>query len=302
MGDLETEIHRLAGREFNIGSPKQLGEVLFDEMGLRARQEGQDRRLCHRRRRAGGRWPPQGHALPQQVLDWRQIAKLKSTYADALVEQINPQTGRVHTSLRAGRHRRPAGSPRPIPTCRTSRSAPRRAARSAAPSSPSRGMCCCRSTIRRSSCASPPHVAEIEPLKQAFRDGADIHALTASPGVRRAGRGHGPDGPPPRQGDQFRHHLRHQPASAWRSSSASRRARPRLHRGLFRALSRHPRLHGADQAEGAPGQGYVTTLFGRRCHMPGINDSNPARAQLHGAGGDQRAAAGHAPPTSSSGR
>ena len=81
------------------------------------------------------------HDLPARVLDWRQLPKLKSTYTDALIEEINPGTGRVHTSLFAGGARRPGGSPRTIPTCRTSRSAPRKAARSAAPSSPSRAMC-----------------------------------------------------------------------------------------------------------------------------------------------------------------
>src|SRR5262245_33171119 len=98
LAELETQIHKLAGHEFNIGSPKQLGEVLFDEMGLPGGKKGKTGAYATGadvlEDLAG-----QGHDLPARVLDWRQIAKLKSTYADALVEQINPQTGRVHTSF-----------------------------------------------------------------------------------------------------------------------------------------------------------------------------------------------------------
>ncbi|MDA0339030.1 MAG: DNA polymerase I, partial [Proteobacteria bacterium] len=95
---LEKEIHTLAGREFNIGSPKQLGEILFDEMGIESRRKG----------KSGARstgadilddLAAQGHEMPTKVLEWRQLSKLKSTYSDTLPEQINPQTGRVHTSF-----------------------------------------------------------------------------------------------------------------------------------------------------------------------------------------------------------
>ena len=82
----------------------------------------------------------QGHDLPARVLDWRQLSKLKSTYTDALQTAINPETGRVHTSY-SSLARPPGGWPRPTRTCRTSRSAPRRAAGSARPSSPSRATC-----------------------------------------------------------------------------------------------------------------------------------------------------------------
>ena len=98
----------------------------------------------------------QGHALPRRSCDWRQLSKLKGTYTDTLVARVDAETGRVHTSLHAGRRRDRAGWPRPSPTCRTSRSAPRRAARSARPSSPSRATCCSAPTTRRSSCACWP--------------------------------------------------------------------------------------------------------------------------------------------------
>lgn len=96
---LEEEIHKLAGRKFTIGSPKQLGEILYEEMSLAGgKKTGKS-----------GAWATgadvledlaaQGHDLPAKVLDWRQLSKLKSTYTDALVDQINPETGRIHTSL-----------------------------------------------------------------------------------------------------------------------------------------------------------------------------------------------------------
>ena len=97
LGELEQEIHKLAGRPFNVGSPKQLGEILFDEMGLEGGQKGKSGSY------ATGvdvleSLSAQGHQLPGRVLEWRHLEKLRTTYADALVEQINPKTKRIHTS------------------------------------------------------------------------------------------------------------------------------------------------------------------------------------------------------------
>src|SRR3984885_14409610 len=96
MGVMEKDCHRLAGFEFNVGSPKQLGEVLFDKMNLPGGK-----------RMKTGAWgtdssvlqalADQGHELPGRILEWRQLQKLKSTYADSLVNDINPETRRVHT-------------------------------------------------------------------------------------------------------------------------------------------------------------------------------------------------------------
>ena len=151
---LESEIHALAGHPFTIGSPKQLGEVLFDEMGLQAGRKGKSGTYS-----TGAdileELAAQGHDLPARVLDWRQLTKLKSTYTDALIEHIDPATRRVHTTFTMTAANTADCRPT-TPTCRTSRSAPRRAGASAAPSSPRRARCCCRPTIRRSSCASSP--------------------------------------------------------------------------------------------------------------------------------------------------
>ena len=103
LAGLEAEVHELAGEEFNIGSPKQLGEILFDKMNLPGGKKNKsgsystDANVLEDL--AAG-----GNALPTRVLEWRQIAKLKSTYSDALVEQINPATGRIHTSYSMACH------------------------------------------------------------------------------------------------------------------------------------------------------------------------------------------------------
>ena len=97
MAALEAEVHRLAGHEFNIGSPAQLGRVLFDEMGLDGGRKGKTGAYSTH----SDVLEPlaaQGSDLAARVLDWRALSKLKSTYTDTLVEQIDPRTGRVHTT------------------------------------------------------------------------------------------------------------------------------------------------------------------------------------------------------------
>ncbi|MEE8371136.1 MAG: DNA polymerase I, partial [Sphingomonadales bacterium] len=98
MAELEGEIHGLAGRDFNIASPKQLGEILYDEMELPGGKKGKTGAYTTSASVLEG-LKVDGHDLPARVLDWRQLAKLKSTYTDALQNQINPNTGRVHTSF-----------------------------------------------------------------------------------------------------------------------------------------------------------------------------------------------------------
>ncbi|MEO0361218.1 MAG: DNA polymerase I, partial [Pseudomonadota bacterium] len=97
MAQLEDEIHELAGESFNVGSPKQLGEILFDKMSLEGGRKGKTGAYA-----TGAdvleTLAAQGHDLPARVLDWRQLSKLKGTYTDALQGHINDETGRVHTS------------------------------------------------------------------------------------------------------------------------------------------------------------------------------------------------------------
>ena len=122
----------------------------------------------------------QGHALPHKILDWRQVSKLRSTYTDALPGYVNPQTHRRAHLLRARRHHhraalllrsQPAEHPGPHRGRPQDPPRLRRRARQQAGLAP---------TTRRSSCGCSPHIADIPPLKQAFRDGLDIHAMTAS--------------------------------------------------------------------------------------------------------------------------
>ncbi|MFQ5437621.1 MAG: DNA polymerase, partial [Paracoccaceae bacterium] len=97
MATLAAEIHTLAGRSFNLASPRQLGEILFDELGIKGGRRGKSGAY-----QTGADvledLAAEGHELPARVLDWRQMAKLKSTYTDALQAHIHPETGRVHTS------------------------------------------------------------------------------------------------------------------------------------------------------------------------------------------------------------
>ena len=147
---LETEIHGLAGGPFNIGSPKQLAEVLFGKLALpviRTTKTGPSTDADVLEELAAL------HPVPAKIVEYRALTKLKGTYIDALPALVNPApAGCTPPSTR--RWPRPAGCRRATRTCRTSRSAPRSAAASARRSSPSRGTCWCRPTIRRSSCAS----------------------------------------------------------------------------------------------------------------------------------------------------
>ncbi len=149
----EDEVYELAGERFNIGSPKQLGDILFGKMGLPAGP---------RPRPASGPPPPRcwktlppRAPLPRKIVDWRQLTKLKSTYTDALPGYIHPRPSASIRAIRSPRRPRVACH-RPSRTCRTSRSAPPKAARSARPSSRRRATSCSRPTTARSNCACSP--------------------------------------------------------------------------------------------------------------------------------------------------
>ena len=177
MAGLEDEIQTLAGQKFNVGSPKQLGEILFDKMGLPGGEKGKT-----------GAYGTGAdvledlateHELPGKVLDWRQIAKLKSTYTDALQDHINPETGRVHTSYSlsgavTGRLASTDPNLQNIPV----RTLEGRRIREAFIAPPGRVLVSLDySQIELRILA---HIADIPALQQSFRDGIDIHAMTAS--------------------------------------------------------------------------------------------------------------------------
>jgi DNA polymerase-1 len=177
MAGLEDEIHKLAGRSFNVGSPKQLGEILFDEMGIEGGKKGKTGAY------ATGAEVLEDlateHDLPARVLDWRQLSKLKSTYTDALQDHINPHTGRVHTSYSiAGANTGRLASTDPNLQNIPIRSEEGRRIREAfvAPE----GKVLVALDYSQIELRILAHMADISELKKAFRDGLDIHALTAS--------------------------------------------------------------------------------------------------------------------------
>ncbi len=177
MAGLEEEIHAKAGRPFNVGSPKQLGEILFDELALPGGKKGKT-----------GAYSTGAdvledlateHELPRLILDWRQISKLKSTYTDALQDHINPHTGRVHTSYSiAGANTGRLASTDPNLQNIPIRTEEGRRIREAFVAPDGRVLVALDySQIELRILA---HIADIDALKQAFKEGQDIHAITAS--------------------------------------------------------------------------------------------------------------------------
>ncbi len=271
LATLEADIHRLAGHEFNVASPKQLGVVLFDEMGL---QGGKKTKT--------GDWSTsadiletlatQGHEIVAQVLEYRQLAKLKSTYTDALPNEICAATGRVHTSFsmaltNTGRLSSSDPNLQNIPI-RTEEGRKIRTAFIAEPGWKILSVDYSQVELRLAA-----EMAGITALKDAFRDGIDIHALTAS-------------------------QVLNVPLDAL--TSEQRRQAKAVNFGIIygisayglarqlgtepsvaaefikRYLERFPELDRYMEKTKALArkQGYVTTLYGRKCFVPEIRSKN----------------------------
>jgi DNA polymerase-1 len=274
LAEIEKDVHALAGQSFNIGSPKQLGEILFDTLKLGTGKKGKtgaystDSSVLEE-------LAEQGHTIAQRVLDWRQLAKLKSTYTDALQEKISPVTGRVHTAFalaatNTGRLSSTDPNLQNIPV-RTEEG----------------------KKIRRAFVASPGHkllsvdysqielrlvaeMANIQALKDAFRDGLDIHAATAAqvfgipleqmtPDIRRKAKAINFGIIYGISGFGLGRQLGIAPGEA---NSFIKTYLERFHelKVWMESIKAFARQHG-----------YVVTLFGRRCYMPGIQDKNAAR-------------------------
>ena len=174
---IEGEIHGLAGQPFSIGSPKQLGEILFDKLGLKGGRKGKS-----------GDWSTDlselerlerdGVPIARKILEWRQLAKLKSTYTDALQQQINAKTGRVHTSYslvgaQTGRLSSTDPNLQNIPI-RTETGRQIRDAFIAAP-----GHVLIAADYSQIELRLAAHMADVPELKEAFAQGQDIHSATA---------------------------------------------------------------------------------------------------------------------------
>ena len=177
MAGLEAEIHELAGESFNVGSPKQLGEVMFDKLGYEGGKRGKNGAY------ATGADILEDlattHDFPKRVLDWRQLSKLKSTYTDALQDHINPNTGRVHTSYSiAGAVTGRLSSTEPNLQNIPIRTEDGRRIREAFVAE--NGNVLVSLDYSQIELRILAHIAQIDSLKQAFHDGLDIHAMTAS--------------------------------------------------------------------------------------------------------------------------
>ncbi|MBD8891507.1 DNA polymerase I [Roseibium litorale] len=272
MASRESEIYELAGESFNIGSPKQLGDILFGKMGLPGGKKTKT-----------GAWSTsasvlddlaaEGHEMPSRIVGWRQLSKLKSTYTDALPGYINPETKRVHTSYSlaattTGRLSSSEPNLQNIPV-RTEEGRKIRKAFVAAP-----GHKLISADYSQIELRVLAHMADIPQLKQAFADGLDIHAMTASemfgvpidgmdPSVRRRAKA-----------INF--------GIIYGISAFGLAAQLGISRGeagdyIKTYFERFPGIRDYMEAikKEVHANGYVTTIFGRKAHYPEVNTSNP---------------------------
>lgn len=271
---LGEEIHKLAGHDFNIASPKQLGEVLFDEMGLSGGKKGKTGAYSTDASVLEG-LAATGHDLPARVLDWRQLAKLRSTYTEALIGQINPDTGRVHTSFgqaiaSTGRLSSTDPNLQNIPV-RTEDGRKIRRAFVA-----DKGNILLSADYSQIELRLLAHVADIASLKEAFLGGIDIHARTASEvfGIPMEGM----DGAVRNRAKAINFGIIYgiSPFGLARQLKIPQGEAKQYIESYF---EHYPgiRDYMEKTKEFARTNGFVTTIFGRKCHVPGIQDKNPAR-------------------------
>jgi DNA polymerase-1 len=269
---LEAAIHRLAGHPFNVGSPKQLGAVLFGEMGIPGG-----------RKTKTGEWSTavdvledlgeKGYEIVDKVLEHRQLSKLKSTYTDALQTQVVPATGRVHTSYQmAGTSTGRLASTDPNLQNIPIRTEEGRKIRTAFVAEP--GWTILSADYSQVELRLAAEMANVAALKQAFRDKVDIHSLTASqvfdvpldrmtPDLRRAAKAvnfgiiYG--------------------ISGWGLSKQLGISANDATTYIRRYLARFPEIQTYMEAckDEAREHGYVKTLFGRKCFINNINNKMP---------------------------
>jgi DNA polymerase-1 len=273
MARLEHEIHALAGETFNLGSPKQLGDILFGKMALPGGKKT-----------ATGAWSTsasvlddlaeQGHDLPARILDWRQVQKLKSTYTDALPTYMNPNTKRVHTSYAlaattTGRLSSSEPNLQNIPI----RNEEGRKIRTAFIATPGHKLI--SADYSQIELRILAHIADIPQLRKAFEDDLDIHAMTAS--------------------EMFGVPIKDMPSETRRRAKAinfgiiygisafglaNQLGIPREEAGAYikKYFERFPGIRDYMEAtkKACREEGFVRTIFGRKCHYPRITASNPS--------------------------
>lgn len=269
---LEHEIHELAGESFNIGSPKQLGDILFGKMNLpggKKTKSGQYSTSAQILEDLAA----EGHELPRKIVDWRQMTKLKSTYTDALPTYINAQTKRVHTSYAmastsTGRLSSSDPNLQNIPV-RTEEGRKIRTAFVAEP-----GNKLVSADYSQIELRVLAHVADIRQLKQAFADGIDIHAMTASEmfGVPVEGM----DPMVRRQAKAINFGIIYG-ISAFGLANNLGIERSEASDYIKMYFERFPGIkdYMDSTKKFAREHGYVETVFGRKAHYPEIKSSNP---------------------------
>jgi DNA polymerase-1 len=273
LAGLEHEIFELAGQSFNIGSPKQLGDILFGKFNLPGGKKTKT-----------GAWSTgadvleelgaAGNQLAQRILDWRQLSKLKSTYTDLLPAYIHPETGRVHTSYAlasttTGRLSSSDPNLQNIPV----RTDDGRRIRTALVAE--KGMKLISADYSQIELRIVAHVADVPELKQAFAEAVDIHAMTAS--------------------EMFNVPVAGMPAEVRRRAKAinfgiiygisafglaNQLGIPREEAGAYikRYFERFPGIRAYMDAmrKAVHETGYVRTLFGRKIHFPQYKSTNPS--------------------------
>ena len=274
LAELEKEIHGIAGHPFNIGSPKQLGEVLFDEMGIEGGKKGKTGAYGTGADILEG-LAANGHILPERMLEWRGLAKLKSTYTDALQNEINADTGRIHTSYSmasttTGRLSSNDPNLQNIPI----RSEEGRKIRNAFIAEDGHKLLAADySQIELRLLA---HIADLDSLKQAFNEGIDIHAMTASEvfGVPIEGM----DPAVRRQAKAINFGIIYG-ISSFGLARQLGMSRGEAKTFIDRYFERFPgiRHYMEDTKEYCRNKGYVETIFGRKIHVGSINDKNGMR-------------------------
>jgi DNA polymerase-1 len=273
MAALEHEIYELAGERVQLGSPKQLGDLLFGKMGLPG---GTKTPTGQWSTRAGllEELAEEGHELPRKIVDWRQLSKLRSTYTDALPDYVDQHTGRVHTcfsmaATTTGRLSSSDPNLQNIPI-RTEEGRKIRTAFVAAP-----GTALISADYSQIELRILAHMADIPALRQAFADGVDIHAMTASEmfGVPVEGM----PGEVRRRAKAINFGIIYG-ISAF--GLANQLSIPREEAGAYikRYFERFPgiRAYMDEQKALCREQGFVTTIFGRKCHYPAIQSKNPS--------------------------
>ncbi|AOW50446.1 DNA polymerase I [Acetobacter ascendens] len=275
MLGMENDIYEAAGRQFNIGSPKQLGEILFDEMGLKGGKRGK-----------AGAWSTdssvlqdladQGHDLPARILAWRQLAKLKSTYTDALLRQAG-RDDRVHTSFQmaitsTGRLSSTDPNLQNIPV-RTEEGTRIRQAFIAPP-----GKKLISADYSQIELRLLADVANIPALREAFQLGQDIHARTASEVFNIPL--DGMDALTRRRAKAINFGIIYG-ISAFGLSKQLGIPAGEARTYIDAYFARYPgiRDYMERMREEARTHGYVLTPFGRRCYVPGIHEKSAARRQ-----------------------